>query len=143
MEYEIGPSPDWGYSQFVPSPFGFVTQPSFHEQTTAVAAIENYVKSEFNDKPIKWVRPYDLKNSHCQLKPIELNEQSLQSIKGVINPLHNSNNEKCARIRVAFIKNIDESLAKYYFVTGERGETKKFLCLVRWFRVSDEVYTWS
>jgi hypothetical protein len=37
----------------------------------------------------------------------------------------NSINEKCARIRSAFIREFDESLAKNYFVTGERGEPKK------------------
>lgn len=37
----------------------------------------------------------------------------------------NSINEKCARIRAAFIKEFDHHLAKYYVVTGERGEAKK------------------
>ena len=41
------------------------------------------------------------------------------------NPLLNSINEKCARIRSAFVKEFDEGLAKNYFVTGERGEAKK------------------
>ena len=43
------------------------------------------------------------------------------------NPLLNSINEKCARIRSAFVKVFDEGLAKNYFVTGERGEAKKVI----------------
>lgn len=37
----------------------------------------------------------------------------------------NSINEKCARIRSAFVKEFKEGLAKNYFVTGKRGEIKK------------------
>ena len=60
-----------------------------------------------------------------KLKPMGLNKRTIQSIEDVTNPLLNSINEKCARIRSAFVKEFDESLAKNYFVTGERGETKK------------------
>ena len=60
-----------------------------------------------------------------KLKPMGLNKRTIQSIEDVTNPLLNSINEKCARIRSAFVKEIDESLAKNYFVTGERGEAKK------------------
>lgn len=54
-----------------------------------------------------------------------LSKRTIQSIEDVTNPLLNSINEKCARIRSAFVKEFDESLAKNYFVTGERGEAKK------------------
>ena len=60
-----------------------------------------------------------------KLKPVGLNKRTIQSIEDVTNPLLNSINEKCARIRSAFVKEFDESLAKNYFVTGERGEAKK------------------
>ena len=60
-----------------------------------------------------------------KLRPLGLNERSLQSIEDVTNPLLNSINEKCARIRAAFINKLNEHLAKNYFVTGERGEAKK------------------
>ena len=59
------------------------------------------------------------------LKPMGLNKRTIQSIEDVTNPLLNSINEKCARIRAAFINKFDEHLAKNYFVTGERGEAKK------------------
>ena len=59
------------------------------------------------------------------LKPMGLSKRTIQSIEDVTNPLLNSINEKCARIRSAFVKEFDEGLAKNYFVTGERGEAKK------------------
>lgn len=274
---DIAPSFEFWNRQYDSSPFGVVSQTSLHEQATAVAAIEQYVKTELNNKPIVWARPYDLKNSHCQLsftcdglsydmlveihsfnenkarfvmkseydrliagcqknnhvpcilaldedekfssltlvddmdvriqkirsqginewtfrqlfktkaqlsklvitkehqislpdynnmeikmeplvkavyflflqhpegivfkkltdyrtellniykrlKPMGLGKRTIQSIEDVTNPLLNSINEKCARIRAAFIKELDESLAKNYFVTGNRGEAKK------------------
>jgi hypothetical protein len=54
-----------------------------------------------------------------------MSKRSLQSIEDVTNPFLNSINEKCARIRAAFINKFDEHLAKNYFITGERGEAKK------------------
>ena len=59
------------------------------------------------------------------LKPMGLSQRTIQSIEDVTNPLLNSINEKCARIRSAFVKEFDEGLAKNYFVTGDRGEAKK------------------
>ena len=277
-EIEVTPSGYWWLKQFGgKSPFGVVSQTSLHEQAAAVAAIEQYIKTELGDKTITWATPYELKNSHCQLsftcdglsydvlveihsfddnkcrfvmyseynglivgckendhipcilalnedqqfvsltlledmdvrvqklrakglnewtfrglfkakaqlsrlivtkdfrlllpeyndievkmeplvkavyilflnhpegivfkeltdyreelldiykqlKPLGLNQRTIQSIEDVTNPLLNSINEKCARIRSAFVKEFDEGLAKNYFVTGERGEAKK------------------
>lgn len=50
-----------------------------------------------------------------------------KSIDDVVNPTLNSINEKCSRIREAFIKHFDESLAKNYFITGERATPKKII----------------
>lgn len=69
----------------------------------------------------------ELLNIYKKLKPMGLNKRTIQSIEDVTNPLLNSINEKCARIRSAFVKEFDESLAKNYFVTGERGEAKKIV----------------
>ena len=264
----VTPSPYWWSKQFGgKSPFGVVSQTSLHEQAAAVAAIEQYVKTELGNKEITWATPYELKNSHCQLsftcdglsydvlveihsfddnkcrfvmyseynsliagcnendhipcilalnedqrfvsltlledmdvrvqklrakglnewtfrglfktkdhkillpeyndievkmeplvkavyilflnhpegivfkeltdyreellgiykqlKPLGLNQRTIQSIEDVTNPLLNSINEKCARIRSAFVKEFDEGLAKNYFVRGERGEAKR------------------
>lgn len=58
-----------------------------------------------------------------QENPIHLSAEKIrQSIDALTNPLSNSINEKCARVRAAF-----ESLAKYYYIDGRRGEAKKIL----------------
>ena len=277
-EIEVTPSGYWWLKQFGgKSPFGVVSQTSLHEQAAAVAAIEQYVKTELGNKPIKWATQYELRNAHCQLsftcdglsydvlveihslddnkcrfvmysefnnlkaecrendhipcilaldedqsfvsltlledmdvrvqklrakglnewtfrslfktkaqlsrlvitkdyrillpdyndievkmeplvkavfflflnhpegiifkeladyreellniykklKPMGLNKRTIQSIEDVTNPLLNSINEKCARIRSAFVKEFEEGLAKNYYITGERGEVKK------------------
>lgn len=67
----------------------------------------------------------ELLGIYKELKPMGLNKRTIQSIEDVTNPILNSINEKCARIRSAFIREFDESLAKNYFVTGERGDPKK------------------
>ena len=67
----------------------------------------------------------ELLDIYKKLKPMGLNKRTIQSIEDLTNPLLNAINEKCARIRSAFVKEFDESLAKNYFVTGERGEAKK------------------
>ena len=67
-EIEVTPSGYWWLKQFGgKSPFGVVSQTSLHEQAAAVAAIEQYVKTELGNKDITWATPYELKNSHCQL----------------------------------------------------------------------------
>lgn len=67
----------------------------------------------------------ELQDIYKQQKPLGLNKRTMQSIDDITNPLLNSINEKCARIRSSFIKEFDEGIAKNYFVTGERGEAKK------------------
>jgi hypothetical protein len=47
-----------------------------------------------------------------------------KSIADMTDPTKNSINEKCSRIREAFVTKFDESLASKYFVTGKRGEPK-------------------
>ena len=47
------------------------------------------------------------------------------SIEDVTNPLLNSINEKCARIRRAFLKVLDKDVAEFYYITGSRGEIKR------------------
>lgn len=69
----------------------------------------------------------ELIDIYKDLRPLGLNDRSLHSIEDVTNPCLNSINEKCARIRAAFIKNFDSHLAKNYFITGERGEAKKII----------------
>jgi hypothetical protein len=60
-----------------------------------------------------------------KLRPTGLTERAIQSIEDVTNPLLNSINEKCARIRGAFVGQFDDHMAKHYYVDGPRGEAKK------------------
>lgn len=58
-----------------------------------------------------------------------------RSIEDVTNPLSNSINEKCSRIRAAFVSQFDEHLAKFYYIDGKWGEAKKIALprnLVKW-----------
>ena len=67
-EIWITESWDWGKNEIRGlSPFGVFNQTTLHEQAAAVAAIEQYVKTELGNKTIIWATPYELKNSHCQL----------------------------------------------------------------------------
>ena len=54
-------------------------------------------------------------------------EKIRQSIDALTNPLSNSINEKCAQVRAAFVSQFDESLAKYYYIDGRRGEAMKII----------------
>ncbi len=47
------------------------------------------------------------------------------SIDKVTDPTQNAINEKCSRIREAFVKQMDERLAKNYCITGWRGSAKR------------------
>ena len=58
-----------------------------------------------------------------------------KSICDITDPTQNSINEKCARIREAFVRNFDDYLAQNYYVTGNRGEAKTIILprdLVEW-----------
>ena len=67
----------------------------------------------------------ELTKIYNQLKPSGLTDRAIQSIEDVTNPMLNSINEKCARIRAAFVGQFDEYMAKNYFVDGQRGDAKK------------------
>jgi hypothetical protein len=66
----------------------------------------------------------ELTEIYLQLKPNGLTDKVRKSIEDVTNPLMNSINEKCARIRGAFIQNFDEHLAHYYYIDGLRAMPK-------------------
>lgn len=67
----------------------------------------------------------ELTGIYNQLKPTGLTDRAIQSIEDVTNPMLNSINEKCARIRAAFVGQFDEYMAKSYYIDGLRGEAKK------------------
>ena len=67
----------------------------------------------------------ELTEIYLKLKPMGLTDRAIQSIEDVTNPLLNSINEKCARIRGAFVGQFDDHLARHYYIDGMRGEAKK------------------
>ena len=60
-----------------------------------------------------------------KVRPWGLSERTLQSIEDVTNPTLNSINEKCARIKKAFLSVMEADMAEHYFIKGTRGEAKK------------------
>ena len=67
----------------------------------------------------------ELAEIYQKIKPFGLNERAIKSIEDVTNPLLNSINEKCARIRGAFVGQFDDYMARQYYIDGLRGEAKK------------------
>jgi len=67
----------------------------------------------------------ELSQIYVKLKPYGMSDRALQSIEDVTNPLLNSINEKCARIRGAFVGLFDDHMARHYYIDGLRGEVKK------------------
>jgi uncharacterized protein (DUF1810 family) len=67
----------------------------------------------------------ELAELYVKIKPLGLNDRVIKSIEDVTNPLLNSINEKCSRIKAAFLSEVDATLADQYYVTGKSGEQKK------------------
>ena len=67
----------------------------------------------------------ELTDLYQRIKPFGLNERAIRSIEDVTNPLLNSINEKCSRIRAAFLSEVDSSLLEQYIISGKSGEVKK------------------
>jgi hypothetical protein len=78
----------------------------------------------------------ELTKIYMRLKPSGLSERALQSIEDVTNPLLNSINEKCARIRGAFVGQFDDHMARHYYIDGLRGKVKKI-------SLSRELVVWN
>ena len=47
-----------------------------------------------------------------------------QSIDDLVDSTGNSINEKCSRIRAAFVSRFSDDLAKNYYITGSSGQAK-------------------
>lgn len=67
----------------------------------------------------------ELMSLYLLLRPYGMTDRVMQSIEDVTNPTMNSINEKCARIRKLFSEILPKSVAKYYAISGKRGEAKK------------------
>lgn len=69
----------------------------------------------------------ELTDLYQKIKPLGLTERAIRSIEDVTNPLLNSINEKCSRIRAAFLQEVDATLLEQYIISGKSGEVKKIL----------------
>jgi len=70
-----------------------------------------------------------------KVRPWGVTDRALKSIEDVTNPMLNSINEKCARIRRTFVTMLDSSVAEQYYIKGARGKAKKIILpreLVAW-----------
>ena len=67
----------------------------------------------------------ELAQIYNKVRPMGLTDRAVRSIEDVTNPLLNSINEKCARIRGAFVGQFDDHMARHYYIDGLRGEAKK------------------
>ena len=67
----------------------------------------------------------ELARIYDRVRPWGLTDRAIQSIEDVTNPLLNSINEKCTRIRKVFASMLDSSIAEQYYIKGKRGRVKK------------------
>ena len=69
----------------------------------------------------------ELLNIYREVGNREVEENIKNSIRDITDPTKNSINEKCTRIREAFLQKFDYAYAKYYYITGKRGEPKRIM----------------
>ena len=67
----------------------------------------------------------ELAKIYSDVRPWGLSDRALQSIEDVTNPMLNSINEKCARIKKTFLGVMGSDIAEHYFIKGTRGEPKR------------------
>lgn len=67
----------------------------------------------------------ELAHIYNKVRPWGLTDRALRSIEDVTNPMLNSINEKCARIRKTFVTMLDSSVAEQYYIKGTRGMVKR------------------
>lgn len=67
----------------------------------------------------------ELTDIYQKIKPHGLNERAVRSIEDVTNPLLNSINEKCSKLKAAFLSEVPQTFIAQYTITGKSGEPKK------------------
>ena len=66
----------------------------------------------------------ELTKIYSDVRPLGLTDRALQSIEDVTNPMLNSINEKCARIKKTFLAVMGSGMAEHYYIKGTRCEPK-------------------
>lgn len=77
----------------------------------------------------------ELLGLYCRCSGRQPDEEMRQSVENLTDPLNNSLNEKCSRIREAFLREMDDSIASHYYITGDRATPKRIQLdreLVEW-----------
>ena len=77
----------------------------------------------------------ELAKIYNKVRPWGLTDRAVKSLEDVTNPMLNSINEKCARIRKTFGALLDRRVAGQYYIKGVRGKAKKIALpreLVAW-----------
>ena len=133
----------------------YIIQSLFHEEQKlsrlVITSDYKIILPDYNDMEIKMeplpkaiyilflrhpngIRFKDLTDYRDELADIYINVTNRQdlasiykSIENVLDPTKNSINEKCSRIREAFISRFDERLASHYYITGIAGKKKGVL----------------
>lgn len=67
----------------------------------------------------------ELADIYNKVRPWGLTDRAMHSIEDVTNPMLNSINEKCAKVKKVFVAMLDSSIAELYYIKGKRGEAKK------------------
>ena len=67
----------------------------------------------------------ELTKIYSDVRPWGLTDRALQSIEDVTNPMLNSINEKCARIKKTFLTVMGSGMAEHYYIKGTRCEPKR------------------
>ncbi len=67
----------------------------------------------------------ELTEIYRKMKPNGLTDREIKSIEDVTNPFLNSINEKCSRIKAAFMYEVDATLVDQYYITGKSGEERR------------------
>ncbi len=89
---------------------------------------EGILFKELSDYADELADLYDAVRGCKQTKPWLGGKRKLdESVSRLVDPTDNSINEKCARIREAFLLCVHEQIASNYFITGKRGEPKRIL----------------
>lgn len=69
----------------------------------------------------------DLLNIYSKLSNRSSLEVMEKTIDDLVNPFSNAMNEKCSLIKLAFLKTMDERIARYYVIDGDRNQNKRII----------------
>jgi len=61
------------------------------------------------------------------VSPFHSIKKMKQSIDMITDPTHSTINEKCSRIREAFLMHFDNYFSRHYYITGNRGKKEKVM----------------